>query len=679
MFNFINNNIINLIDNKGEVNINNFKKIFTLITKLNFDIFDYYYSNSLKNENNKIDTNTFDFYLNSQIINLDNEDPNILYYLNDKQNKVDIGINNNATLNNKNNKTIKKLLTTNYNYGFNETNDYFDVVSLCLFIFDYYYNLNDGTLQNYLKIKNNNQYSKTQQYIYKKPNQYLNHTLNNINNPNLNLNNNNGYVTIDKSDSNININQQNDSKIMLVSVLSGHNIIKPYSDFTSRPNCYFVLEFDDKNYTSDIVMNSSQPNFNEELEIKINAEDYTQKLNALLIYITVFSFVDENGSIFIGRCEISPSKMFPFLNDNLECEDFFHIIGEEGQVMGQLNIKFKFDPEVLGNLTRRKIIGSNNSLLMSNLNMSNEKNLNNKKNNTISFPLNKVVENNNKNKFIMTGGFNENDPLHKKLAEAMNSIDDLTQILKNKVENEEKEKKEINMKMNINNNINNNMNKDINYNLDINNDYNKDINYNLDINKDYNKDINYNLDINKNNNNIINQNVNLSDIKSEDNLITNSNELLDKNNYYDRNNTKEDQKQNNINYLNNNEENFDYGEEEEMNYEMEDNNQEMDNNQFEDNLDNNENEKNESNFNNNLNINNNNLNEIEYDKNKLTMTDFNNLNNSQKLSINDEENGKASFYSDNKGNNDKNNKMKYLKNYDKKILNKIQKIMKNQK
>ena len=330
-------------------------------------------------------------------------------------------------------------MTTNYNYEFNETNDYFDVVSLCLFIFDYYYNLNDGTLQNYLKIKNN-QYSKTQPYIYKKSNQYLNHTLNNINYPNLNLNNNNAY-TIDKSDSNIN-NNQIDSKIMVVSVLSGHNIIKPYSEFTSRPNCYFVLEFDDKSYTSDVVMNSSQPNFNEELEIKINSEEYTQKLNALLIYITVFSFVDENGSIFIGRCEISPSKMFPFLNDNFECEDFFHIIGEEGQVMGQLNIKFKFDPEVLGYLSRKRIFGSNNSFLMSNLNMSNENNINNNKknNNTISFSLNNVVENNNKNDFLKTGGFNENDPLHKKLADAMNTFNDLTQILQNNVNFEKKKK-----------------------------------------------------------------------------------------------------------------------------------------------------------------------------------------------------------------------------------------------
>ena len=700
MFNFINNNIINLVDNKGEVNIINFKKVFKLITKLNFDIFDYYYTNSLKNEstqNNNFDTNTFDYYLNSKIINLDNEDLNVLYYLKDKQNKVDIGVNNNSALNDKNNKTIKKLLTTNYDYGFNETNDYFDVVSLCLFIFDYYYNLNDGTLQNYLKIKNDNKFSKTQPYIYKKSPQYFNQTVNNINIPNLNLNNNmnNIGISADKAKLNNLSKFKTESKIMLVSVLSGHNIVKPNSDFTSRPNCYFVLEFDDKNYTSDVVMNSSQPNFNEELEIKINSEEYILKLNTLLIYITVFSFVDENGSIFIGRCEIAPSKMFPFLNENNECEDFFHIIGEEGQVMGQLNIKFKFDPEVLVNLTRKKILGNNSSFLMSNLNMTDENNLLNtkKNNNTISFSLNNVVENTNKNKFVMTGGFNDNDPLHKKLAEAMNSIDDLTQILQKKVENEKKEN-EIN-KFNINNN---------NINLNLNNNIN-------------NKNIN--------NNKINNQNENLSDIKSEGNANTNSNVVLNQNNFEENKDMNDNNFENNNNYNNGNEEEEMYnynGEEEEVNNEMEEYEEDIGNNQFEeDNLMQNENEhEHENNINNNMNnndinneinniddINNNNinnninnnymnninnlknlnnfnnndnLNDNEYIDNKLTMTDYNNnLNNSQKLSINDEENGKASFYSENKGNNDKNSKMKYMKNYDKKLLNKIQKIMKNQK
>ena len=619
MFTFINSNVINLIDNKGEVNIINFKKIFKLITKLSFDIFDYYYTNSLKNDNSDFDRNTFDYYLNSKIINLDNEDLNILNYLKDKQTKVDISINNNSTLNDKNNKTIKKLLTTHYDYGFNETNDYFDVVSLCLFIFDYYYNLNDETLQNYLKIKNNI-YSKTQPYIYKKQQQYFNHTVNNINIPNLNLNN---VQTIDKSNLNVN-NIKNDTKKMVVSVLSGHNIIKPNSDFTSRPNCYFVLEFDENNYTSDVVMNSSQPNFNEELKIEINSEEYIPKLKALLIYITVFSFVDENGSIFIGRCEISPSKMFPFLNDNNECEDFFHIIGEEGQVMGQLNIKFKFDPDVLNNITRKKIIGNDNSLLISNL-TNNQLNNNKKNNNTISFSLNNVFENNKKNKFIMTGGLIENDPLHKKLEEAMKSIDDLYSDIHN----------------NLNNNLNNN---------------------------------------NNNINRKLNQNENFSDIKTEEHLNINSNNLLEQNNYDCIN----DNVNENEEIYNNN------GEEEENNneMEMEENNAEFENNHNEDkelndnegiinnnNIDDINNFNNKNNLeNNNLNFNNN-INENEFE-NKLKMTDYNNYSYSQKLSINNEENDKVSFYSDTKENN---NKMKYIKNYDKKLLNKIQKVMKNQK
>jgi hypothetical protein len=174
MFNFINNNIISLTDSKGDININNFKKAFNLITKLNFDVLDFYFTSFVHPENNitNFNSNTFDYYLNSRIINLDNDDANILNFLKDKQNKVDIGISSNSVLNQNNNKTMKKLLTVNYNYGFNETNDYLDVVSLCLFIFDYYYNLNNEILFNVLKIRNNgynnnllnenNTYSKTQ-------------------------------------------------------------------------------------------------------------------------------------------------------------------------------------------------------------------------------------------------------------------------------------------------------------------------------------------------------------------------------------------------------------------------------------------------------------------------------------------------------------------------------------
>ena len=375
-----------------------------------------------------------------------------------------------------------------------------------------------------------------------------------------------------------------ESKIMLISVLSGHNIVEPNSDFTSRPNCYFTLEFDDKNYTSDVVMNTSQPNFNEELEIKINAEEYLQKLNALNINISVFSFVDENNSILIGKCEINPSKMFPFLNENNECEDFFHIIGEQGQVMGQLDLKFKFEKFDINNGYKYSFSNINDNNYM----------INKKNNNTISYPLNNVFDKNiKKNNFMKTG--NEGDLLHKRLEEAMNTIDDLTQILKNKVEKEQKEKNNMNM------------------------------------------------------NNIYNSNNN------EEEMIQNYNGEEEFNEIHNYNEEEIQEQQ--------------YNEEEmEEGFEEQIQNEENNNN----NIDNGNNIINND-INNNINNNVNNNNEFE---NKTLLTDYNNLNNSQKLSGVEEDNEKASFYSDTK---EKDKKMKYLKNYDKNLLNKIQKIMKNKK
>ena len=51
--------------------------------------------------------------------------------------------------------------------------------------------------------------------------------------------------------------------------------------------------------------------------------------------------------------------------------------------MGQLDIKLKFEPDVLNNIPGKKIIGNDNSLLISDLsnNQLNDK----KNNNTISF------------------------------------------------------------------------------------------------------------------------------------------------------------------------------------------------------------------------------------------------------------------------------------------------------
>ena len=314
-------------------------------------------------------------------------------------------------------------------------------------------------------------------------------------------------------------------------------------------------------------MNTSQPNFNEELEIKINAEEYLQKLNGLNIFISVFSFVDENNSILIGKCEINPAKMFPFLNEQNECEDFFHIIGEEGQVMGQLDLKFKFDKE---SIDQRFKYSLNNTGHNNNMNNNDNYLINKKNNNTISYPMNNVFEkNNSKKNFMKTGG--EGDLLHKRLQEAMNSIDDLTQILKEKVENEK----------------NNNLNDNDNFNEE-------------EMAENYN----------------------------EEEMFENYEEQIEnEENNFEENNENIIDNGNNINNLNN-----------DLNNDLNNNNNENDN--------------------------------------KTALTDFNHLNNSQKMSENGEENEKASFYSEK---NEKDKKMKYLKNYDKNLLNKIQKIMKNKK
>lgn len=142
-------------------------------------------------------------------------------------------------------------------------------------------------------------------------------------------------------------------KKMIIDVYNGMNLVLPNSDLNSRPNCFFVLEFDDKTYKSDIIAKTSQPAWNEELEIKICESDYTNKLNSLPIIISVFS-AEIGGDVFIGKGEIFPYKLFPFLNEDNEVEDFYHVCGENGNVTGQLNVKVKFESNVGGNVRQAK-------------------------------------------------------------------------------------------------------------------------------------------------------------------------------------------------------------------------------------------------------------------------------------------------------------------------------------
>ena len=562
MFNFINENVIDLFDVKGNVDLNEFKKIFNLITKLNFDIFNYYNNNNIKNNIENI----FEYYLSNNVTNFDNEDLNILNYLKNRKNNISLNINNN-----------------------NINNNDFDKISFCMFLFDYEMFFNKNFIYS---LKNNN--------------------------------NNNNFLT-----SNINIKSY--SKIMYVSIISGLNIVKPNSELNERPNCYFILEFDDKNYRSDIVMNTSQPNFNEDLEIKINAEEYINKLNSLPIIINLFSF-NENDNIFnennifnnnfndvfIGRCEIFPHKLFPFLNDNNEIEDFFHIVNENGKVSGQLNVKIKFDPEVINSMTNKSINNNFNSinynLFNNNYSFLNKRELNqiqNNKYNTMNLDYN--------NNF-----YNENDDeyLKNKLIEAMNTCDNLTLELKKKtMQNTNFNFQNFNSNFydNFNNSNFNNNNNQFNF-SNLNNNNNNFNNSNLILNNNYNN----NNNINFNNSNISNNN---------------------NNNFYDNNNN---------NYNNNNFNN--------SNFNNSNNNLNNSNNSN----NNNNNLENKSNSNifslTNENINNSLL--TEQNKNKIFLNDSLNNNNSNK----------NSFYSDSKEISQ--NKKINFKNIDKKLLNRIEKIIK---
>ena len=267
---FISDNVIDIDTSSSAVN--NYKKLFTLSTKLNFDILAYYAENTALLSKAQNDFNT------TNIFNKNEDDINMLNYLKDQNSIVNIGVN------------VQSITTK------------IDSISYAIFLSSY---------QNAVNITNNIA----------------------LNDANMNEQN-------DISD-----NEDVAMKKMIIDVYSGMNIVLPNSSLTSRPNCFFVLEFDDKTYKSDIIAKTSQPAWNEELEIKICETDYINKINSLPIIISVFSS-ESNGDVLIGKGEIFPCKLFPFLNKDNEVEDFYHISNENGNVMGQLNVKVKFEGDV---------------------------------------------------------------------------------------------------------------------------------------------------------------------------------------------------------------------------------------------------------------------------------------------------------------------------------------------
>ena len=379
LFSFVNENIIEVFSNET-INEYALKKLFELLTKYNYDIFEFYYTHQdvLFNISNDEIERAFVTGFHAK-----DDDLNMLNYLKEVNDTVYIGLNQ------------------------NKNTAHIDALTYAMFI------------NNYKLLFNNN----NNNMINEKGGNFLLSSVTNNNNVNVNVNNDSQFFY---QNSSCCVYREERMRKMIIKVQSGMNIIKPNSELHSRPNCFFILEFDDKNYKSEVIKSSSQPNWNDELEIKISASDYDTKVQSLPIIITVFSqeeFGNEdeygessnaNNSIYIGTCELYPYKILPFLNEDNQCDDFYNVINNEtNTVQGQLNITIKLDSAIIQSVTNRSLLGNEATKKMRITNTNNN-------NNNVNSNLNMFKEEE-----------DEND-LRRKLEEAMNTCDNLTLELQDK-------------------------------------------------------------------------------------------------------------------------------------------------------------------------------------------------------------------------------------------------------
>ena len=378
LFSFVNENIIEVFANEM-INEYALKKLFELLTKFNYDIFEFYYSHQdvLFNISNDEIERAFVTGFHAK-----DDDLNMLNYLKEVSDTVYIGLNQNKNA------------------------AHVDALTYAMFI------------NNYKLLFNNS----SNNMINEKGGNFLLSSVTNNNNVNVNMNNNDSQFLYQNSS--CCVYREERMRKMIIKVQSGMNIIKPNSELHSRPNCFFILEFDDKNYKSEVIKSSSQPNWNDELEIKISASDYDTKVQSLPIIITVFSQEDfgsdedygessnATNSVYIGTCELYPYKVLPFLNEDNQCDDFYNIINNEtNTVQGQLNITIKLDSAIIQSVTNRSLLGNEATKKMR---------------------ITSTTNNMNSNMNMLEKEEDDENDLRRKLEEAMNTCDNLTLELHDK-------------------------------------------------------------------------------------------------------------------------------------------------------------------------------------------------------------------------------------------------------
>lgn len=134
------------------------------------------------------------------------------------------------------------------------------------------------------------------------------------------------------------------SSTLTIFIYSASNLTIENSSFSFKPNSYFTLQWGDDNFTSEVVIKSSHPSWNQKLEVLIGLNNLQNKFNQDIL-ITFFNKLERDEVIGEVRINLMEIYRMKFFNEKREYEDYFNITYNE-RIRGQLNLQFILD-EVL--------------------------------------------------------------------------------------------------------------------------------------------------------------------------------------------------------------------------------------------------------------------------------------------------------------------------------------------
>jgi hypothetical protein len=158
------------------------------------------------------------------------------------------------------------------------------------------------------------------------------------------------------------------SSTLTIFIYSASNLTLENSSFNIKPNSYFTLQWGEDSFTSDVVIKTSHPSWNQKLEVVIGLNNIKNKFSSDIL-ISFFNKLerDSNSNIstysydeFIGEVRINLMEIYrmKFFNLKGEYEDFFNIMNNE-RIRGQLNTQFILDEMLAQALGKENVNESN--------------------------------------------------------------------------------------------------------------------------------------------------------------------------------------------------------------------------------------------------------------------------------------------------------------------------------